>query len=238
MSKKKVLILDYSTDKSEAPAIKRWLPADAQVSTYYIDTEESFPDDLIDNDFTHVIHSGSALSITKDAPFTQKAVAYIQDSKVKGVWQYGICYGHQLVCLALVGNQAVRSSPNGLEVGWGDVKFTNHGMRILGVGASEAIWQSHFDEVIELPDGSELLATNTHTEIQAFINFEQKIMGTQFHPEFDKEAGDKLFLEDRELLESNNYNLDEIITRSPSIEAGKIFFGYFLQTNNLQYLSK
>ena len=58
MNEKKVLILDYSMDKIEAAAIKRWLPADAQVSTLFIDTEESFPDDLIEFDFTHVIHSG------------------------------------------------------------------------------------------------------------------------------------------------------------------------------------
>ena len=42
-------------------------------------------------------------------------------------------------------------------------------------------------------------------------------------------TGDKLFLEDRELLESNNFSVDEIVTINPSIDAGKVFFGYFLQ---------
>ena len=228
MSEKKILILDYSLTRIEAPAIKRWLPADAQVSTLYIDTKESFPDDLLERDFTHVIHSGSALSITEPAPFTQKSIAYIQSIRDKGVSQFGICYGHQLVCLSLVGIHAVRSSPNGFEVGWGDVRFTNHARNILGVEERETIWQSHFDEVIEMPIGSELLATNEHTEIQAYINYEQKLLGTQFHPEFDKEAGDKLFLEDRELLEVNNYDVDEILNGNPSMDAGNIFFGYFL----------
>jgi GMP synthase (glutamine-hydrolysing) len=175
-----------------------------------------------------VIHSGSELSITKPAPFTKKAVTFIQKVREQGVAQFGICYGHQLICLALVGKHAVRSSSNGFEVGWRTINFTRRAQQIFGIGESEAVWQHHFDEVIELPEGSELLATNAHTEIQAYINDEQRIVGTQFHPEFDKEAGDKLFLRDRELLEKNNYDVDEIITRGPSIEAGRIFFGYFL----------
>ena len=229
MIQKNILILDYSTDRSETPAIKRWLPTDAQVTSLFIDTEESFPDDLLEREFTHVIHTGSALSITKPAPFTQKAVTFIRNARDKGVSQMGICYGHQLVCKTLVGDHAVRSSPNGLEAGWGPVTFTEKAMEMLGVRESEVIWQYHFDEVTELPEGSQLLATNQHTEIQAYVNYEQRLFGTQFHPEFDRETGNELFLEDRQLLERHNRNVDDMIKSGPSIEAGKIFFGYFLK---------
>jgi GMP synthase-like glutamine amidotransferase len=228
MAQKNILILDYSTDKSETPAIKRWLPADAQVMSLFIDSEESFPSDLIDQGFTHVIHTGSALSITKPAPFTQKAVTFIWNARDKGISQMGICYGHQLVCKALVGNHAVRSSPNGLEAGWGAVTFSDNARQLLGVRESEVVWQHHFDEVTEVPDGSEFLATNLHTKIQAYVNYEQRLFGTQFHPEFDRETGNELYLEDRQLLERNNHNVDDMIKGGPSIEAGKIFFGYFL----------
>ena len=229
MDHKNILILDYSTDRSETPAIKRWLPADVQVTALFIDTEESFPDDLISNNFTHVIHTGSALSITKPAPFTKKAITYIQKTRDKGVSQMGICYGHQLVCLAMMGKQAVRSSPNGFEAGWGKVSFTSKAMDHLGVREIETVWQHHFDEVTELPKGSELLATNAHTEIQAYVNVEQRLFGTQFHPEFDRESGNELYLKDRELLEKHDFNVDDVLNGSPSIEAGKIFFGYFLR---------
>lgn len=232
MAEKKILILDYSVDRVEAPAIKRWLPEDVEVTALYIDTEASFPANLAEHDFTHVIHSGSSLSINETAPFTKKAVQYIQDIRGQGVAQFGICYGHQLICLALVGKRAVRSSPKGLEVGWRKVTFTAHALSILGVGEREIIWQSHFDEVIEMPAGSNLLATSAHTEIQAYVNHEQKLIGTQFHPEFDKQAGDQLFLADRELLERNGYNVAEIVSKSPTIEAGKIFFGYFLRSGH------
>jgi len=234
LSQQKILILDYSVSRIEAPAIERWLPVDAIVSSLFIDTEESFPDDLMDRDFTHVIHSGSELSITETSPFTEKAVAYMQNLRDRGVSQFGICYGHQLVCLALAGKDAVRSSPNGLEAGWRNVTFNNHAMKILGVGESEVVWQYHYDEVIEYPAGSELLATGAHTKIQAYINHDQRLLGTQFHPEFDQETGNSLYLEDREVLERRGYNVDEIVTRGPSIDAGKIFFDFFLQAAQLR----
>lgn len=228
MTLKNILILDYSTDKSETPAIKHWLPDNTQVTSLFIDTEESFPDDLIEKGFTHVIHTGSALSITKPAPFTDRAVTYIQNARDNGSAQMGICYGHQLVCLALLGKHAVRSSPNGFEAGWDTVAFSDKGMKLFGTRESETLWQHHFDEVIELPEGSELLAKNAHTEIQAYINYGQRLLGTQFHPEFDRQTGNRLYLKDRKLLEKNGYNVDELIKGGPSIEAGNIFFDFFL----------
>ncbi|WP_109852542.1 type 1 glutamine amidotransferase [Aquimarina sp. AU58] len=228
MKQKKVLILDYSVDQSEIPVIKQCLPTAIEVSSLYIDTEASFPDDLIKTAFTHVIHTGSALSITETAPFTKKAIDYIQKINAKGVWQMGICYGHQLICKALVGDHVVRSSPNGFEVGWEQVSFTDTATDLFNVRKQETVWQHHFDEVVELPKGSEILATNTHTKIQAYINYERKLLGIQFHPEFNRESGNDYFLKDRKFLEKNHKNVDAIINEGPSFDSGNIFFDFFL----------
>jgi len=231
LSIKKILILDYSVDRSETSFIKRWLPINSNVSSIFIDTEESFSNDILNDDFTHVIHTGSALSITKVSSFTDKAVEYIKKARDKGILQMGICYGHQLICLALIGRHAVRTSPNGLEAGWNSIKFVNSSISTLGVRENETVWQHHFDEVVELPKGSELFATNQHTKIQAYINYEQRLFGTQFHPEFDKEAGNKIFLDDKLLSNKYNYNVDDMIKQGPSFEVGKLFFDFFLQMN-------
>lgn len=223
-----ILILDYSVDRSEAEHINHWLPAAALVSSFFIDTAASFPDDLINQDFTHIIHSGSALSVTATAPFEEKAFNFIRASRDKGVSQMGICYGHQLVCKALVGEHAVRSAPNGMEAGWNDVSFVNSAPNLLGVGQSEVVWQHHFDEVTELPAGSELLATNPHSSIQAYLNVEQRLLGTQFHPEFAQEAGNEIFRQDRAQLEKHGYDVDAMITGGPSFNVGRVFFDFFL----------
>lgn len=132
-SQQQVLILDYSTSRVEASALARWMPESASVTSLFIDTEASFPDDLLDRNFTHVIHSGSELSINDEAPFTSKAVAFIRAARDQGIRQMGICYGHQLICKALVGDHAVRKSPNGFEAGWIDVDFNEQGTRLLAV---------------------------------------------------------------------------------------------------------
>ena len=232
MRRKKILILDYSISRVEAPAIKSWMPTDAEITALPIGTEKSFPLELLDGGFTHVIHSGSEYSIVNEEPFTQNAVIFIQETKNKGIPQMGICYGHQLLSLALVGRHAVRKSPNGFEAGWKEAAFTDLGMNILGVRETETVWQHHFDEVTELPAGSELIATNPHTEIQAYINTEQRLFGTQFHPEFDLETGNAIYLQDRALIESHHYKVEELVKAKPSIDTGKIFFEFFLELAN------
>jgi len=228
MSQKKILILDYSVSKFEAKAIGQWMPQDAEVTSLFIDTEESFPENLIKEGFTHVIHSGSELSVTEDSSFTKKAVDFIKEARDRGIPQMGICYGHQLLCRALVGKHAVRKSPNGLEAGWDNVEFNERGTEIFGVKENEVVWYHHFDEVTELPEGSVPLATNGHTKIQSFINKEQNLVGTQFHPEIDKETGDKIFRQDRKQLEANNYSVEELVKGSPSFDTGKVLFDFFL----------
>jgi len=215
-------------DREETATTKKHLPENISITSLFIDTEDSFPDDLISKEYTHIIHTGSALSINKDAPFTQKAVEYIRQAKDKGVSQMGICYGHQLVVRALIGKEAVRSSPNGFEAGWGQVSFSPKAMDLFNVKEIEKVWQHHFDEVVQLPEGSILLATNPHTKVQAYLNFEHHLLGTQFHPEFNKIDGNQYFIKDRKFIEKNNYNVDEIIKSGPTFDVANTFFDFFL----------
>ncbi|MBF0276992.1 MAG: hypothetical protein HQM13_04350 [SAR324 cluster bacterium] len=231
----KIQIFDYSIERIEAGLIRQWLPKDAEVLTHYIDSEESFP--LETEEVTHIIHSGSSLSIREKAPFTERAIESVRTARDKSIPQMGICYGHQLICLALVGEQAVQRSAKGLEVGWGEVAFREGATQIPGTSSQEKIWQHHFDEVIILPEGSELIATGKHTPIQAFVNFRHRLFGTQFHPEFDRERGNRFFLEDRKLIESHQYRVDEIIQSGPSLNAGQIFFSFFLNFFNQKPIS-
>ena len=229
--KHKILILDYSIDVFETPIIQSFIHRHFgyEVTALHITTEASFPDDLIERDFTHVIHTGSTLSINDPAPFTEKAVKYIKALVTKGTWQFGICYGHQLMGLALVGKHAVRETPIGLEAGWGEVEFNTLGQKLLNLNPIERIWQHHFDEVTELPEGSQIIATNDHSKIQAYINDEKRLLGTQFHPEINVRQGNNYFLKDRQLLEDNGYDVDTMVQQTPSFNCPKVFFEFFLK---------
>ena len=228
--KPNILILDYSVDRFETPIIKGFLKTyDFEVTALHITTEASFPNDLIERDFTHVVHTGSTLSITETSPFTQKAVTYIRSLVKKGTWQFGICYGHQLMGFALVGSHAVRETPNGLEAGWGEVQFNDFGQQLLNLKPVERIWQHHFDEVTELSEGSQIIATNTHSHVQAYINYKKRLLGIQFHPEINLRQGNKYFLNDRKLLESHGFDVDAMVKQTPSFNTPKVFFEFFLK---------
>ena len=169
------------------------------------------------------------MSINDPVPFTEKAVAYILALVKKGTWQFGICYGHQLLSFALVGAHALRETPKGLEAGWGEVEFNELGQKLLNLNPIERIWRHHFDEVTELPAGSQMIATNNHSNIQAFINFEKHLLGTQFHPEINLRQGNNYFLKDRKLLKENGYYVDAMVQQTPSFNCPKVFFEFFLR---------
>lgn len=228
MNKKSIIILDYSVDRNATSDIRRWMPENADVASLFIDSEASFPLDLSEKGFSHVIHTGSALSINETAPFTARTIGFIRTCVEKGVPQMGICYGHQLICLALLGPQAVRACPNGFEVGWKDVKFLKKAQAMFGTRAKEKVWQHHFDEVIQLPEGSTRLATSSHSEIQSYINGKLKLFGTQFHPEFDREGGNRAFEDDRPFIEKHQFNVDKIVQQGPTFDVSRRLFDFFM----------
>jgi GMP synthase (glutamine-hydrolysing) len=142
----------------------------------------------------------------------------------------GVCYGHQLICRALLGSSAVGSCPGGLEAGWIDVEITGAGLEIPGAAPVSRVFQSHFDSVIKIPETAEVIAKNGHTAIQAFIDRKKNLFSMQFHPEFTRSEGNKLFSKEEKLLKDNGIDLQTVLDDGPSINTGNIFFGYFLNT--------
>jgi len=97
-----------------------------------------------------------------------------------GIPVLGICYGHQLVAHTLGGKVE-----NGKVSEYGSaVVDINVKKGVLeGVGDTENAWMSHFDQVIEAPDGFEVLASTSDCPIAATANYERNIYTLQFHPE-------------------------------------------------------
>ncbi len=226
---KKILILDYSLGRNEGGLIRQCLPADVRAAVITVNTGGPFPDHVLDEDYTHVVHSGSELSVTEPAASTRNALHVIRMFKERHTPQMGICFGHQLMSLAIMGAQSVRKSPLGMEAGWCRVSFLkDEKVKIPGISGGEVVFQHHFDEVVELPEGSRIIATNGHTRIQAYVNPGLHLFGVQFHPEYDRDPGNRYFEDDRYLLEANGIDVDEILRHSPSMASGRAFFDFFL----------
>jgi GMP synthase-like glutamine amidotransferase len=193
----RILVLDTSTDSTEHVHVRKGLdPCDA-VDVRLVFQGEAVPEP---HGYDLAVHTGSALSILDDAPFHGALFGFMRAAVAAGLPQFGICYGHQALSRALAGPRSVRRCPRGVEAGWREVRFTPAGRALLGVGPAITVFQFHFDEVIALPVGARRIATNDHTAVQAFVDRHRRVVGVQFHPEFDEEAGNAIFRDSTDLL--------------------------------------
>ena len=93
----------------------------------------------------------------------------------------GVCFGHQLIAHCL-GARVERAAQ-----GWGlgRTVYDWHGPDgIANPLGKLALLASHQDQVLELPEGATLLASNAHCPIAAYSISEQ-VLFVQPHPEFD-----------------------------------------------------
>ncbi len=208
----RVLLLDYSTDRVLGPATARWLPTGTPLETWTMLDEQPLPP--LDG-VTHLLHTGSALSINDDHPFLPGVFALVRQAVERGLSQFGFCYGHQLLARALGGREAVRRNPAGPEIGYLEVSFTTAGMAHFHVPRRCTFWQFHYDEVIALPDSARVLATSAGCGVQAFHDPELRLTGTQFHPEVDRELGNRIYREKAEQLAREGFDAERLVEGCP-----------------------
>jgi len=221
---KPVLIIDYSVDGLSGGTIGRRLCCTCEVAP--VTPLTPFPE-VDPAGYSGIIHTGSALSITVEQSFTGHACQLVQSCVRSGVPQMGICYGHQLICMALMGPNAVRRAPLGPEIGWLPVEMLPPGLP--DTLENETVWQSHYDEVTSIPCGAVLLARSAVSGVQAFLDRDRGILGTQFHPEFSASTGNAQFLLDKELFVKHGISIDTVLASAPERDAGALFLGYFLR---------
>ncbi|KAK6156666.1 hypothetical protein DH2020_010914 [Rehmannia glutinosa] len=111
----------------------------------------------------------------------------------------GICFGCQVLCRALGGK--VAKSYSGWDIGVRKVRlsedFYSYGLLSDDDGQDEiipptlSIIECHQDEVWEVPEGAQILASSDKTGVEMFT-FGDYILGIQGHPEYTKDILDNL----------------------------------------------
>lgn len=119
-----------------------------------------------------ILSGGPSSVYEENAPTLQ---SFILES---GLPVLGICYGMQLLALALGGKVAPSHKK---EYGLTDLE-TNVENPLLPPGA-QSVWMSHGDRVEALPAGFTALASSANSPLAAMGNPERRIYGLQFHPE-------------------------------------------------------
>ena len=175
----KVAIIDNSIDPSVYQPVRHWTSFLDVPWREFSAKQMCLPN--LNEDFTHLILTGSEASILNREEWVEREVELALDAADRGLSVLGSCYGHQLLAIALAGSQHVRRCASH-EIGWFPIKITEESS-LLGKKRIIYAFSSHFDEVFNLGESFTVLSKSEKCEIQAFQWKEKPVWGLQYHPE-------------------------------------------------------
>ncbi|MCJ2533404.1 MAG: GMP synthase subunit A [Candidatus Thermoplasmatota archaeon] len=126
-----------------------------------------------------LVLSGGAPRVGLDEEAMGMCGAYIDKLEVPIL---GICAGHQYMALRLGGKAVPSATP---EFGKTLVSVVDEDDLFKGLPETFVAWESHNDEVTELPPGFKLLANSETCPVQAMKHETRPLYGLQFHPEVE-----------------------------------------------------
>ena len=149
---------------------------------------EALPFGITLSDFDGVMFPGSPLHMYDSTPCVTRQVDFARAAFAAGVPVWGSCWGLQLAVVALGGS--VRRNPRGRELPIARaITVTEAGRAHPLLASRPAVFDalcSHLDEIGALPPGSQVLAANEVSAVQAIaiqIPGLGSFHGTQYHPE-------------------------------------------------------
>lgn len=99
-----------------------------------------------------------------------------------GIPILGICYGHQLIAQQLGGRVGGTGAGEYGRTIMHRAPGTDSGL-LGGLPADQTVWMSHFNAVVEAPEGFTATAATDGAPVAVLENPTRRIWGVQFHPE-------------------------------------------------------
>jgi GMP synthase-like glutamine amidotransferase len=117
-------------------------------------------------------------------PYDDFVIAQIQAGKPV----LGVCYGHQTIarCLFRMNDMEPKLGfSKDAELGWQKIRRIGESPLFESLPMEFTTYESHYEEVTELPPGTTRLAETDRCAIQAFVLDGKPVYGIQFHPEYN-----------------------------------------------------
>lgn len=131
-----------------------------------------------------IMITGSHSMVSDQEPWSERLKPWLQDALKADIPMLGVCYGHQLMAAAFGGTSDYH--PNGRELGTHSVALTDAGLNDPLFGQLPERFMAHLthaQSVLTLPEGTEVIARNSHDVHQA-LRYGPRQWSVQFHPEF------------------------------------------------------
>jgi len=157
---------------------------------YAADTDAALPQGAALQDYAGILWTGSSLTIHRDDdPRVRRQIEFVRDAFRVGVPSFGSCWAAQIAVTAAGGRCA--ANPKGREFG------ITAPIELTAAGVSHPLYRdkprrfvgltSHADEVVTLPPGATLLASNDFSRVQAVaVEYAGgRFWAVQYHPEYD-----------------------------------------------------
>lgn len=137
--------------------------------------------------YSHLLISGSELSASAGSEWDEKIIELIKKFAEADKPILGICHGHQMIAQTFGAKCRRTAIP---EFSWRAMEITDNPL-FAGI-ENPCFLESHYDEVYDLTDDFNLIATSKECYVQGFQVKGHPIFGIQFHPEQTYAAGNKM----------------------------------------------
>lgn len=127
------------------------------------------------------IITGSPSGAYETDPWIARLMLFIQEAHAAGKRLVGICFGHQVLAQALGGN--VEKSEKGFGFGTREFVVSAEKPWMTDYKSECRLYFSHQDQVIDLPNNAERLASDAFCPNLMYA-IEDQVLGLQAHPEF------------------------------------------------------
>jgi GMP synthase (glutamine-hydrolysing) len=171
-----------------ASLLKELMPEAVVDICYPADAGANLPDTGGLEGYDGVAITGSALNVYDGGPSIDRQIELTRAVLASTTPLFGSCWGLQLITVAAGGS--VRKNPKGREIGFGRrIRLTPTGRGHNMFAGKDEVFNAvtvHLDEVETLAPGTQVLATNASSAVQAaeIKCGEAVAWGVQYHPEY------------------------------------------------------